>query len=100
MCLLLTRDKVGGSVTGIPPRKRRDQYDIIMEILENAKDGIKKTPLMFRSHLSFTQLEHYLNALERAGLITKRSGAWKTTKKGLEIIEFCELCCRLVMEVP
>jgi predicted transcriptional regulator len=80
--------------------RRRDRHEIIMEILKNAKDSIKKTHLMFRSRLSFAQLDRYLNALEKAGFITKRSGTWKTTKKGLEVIEFCDLCCRLVKEIP
>ena len=83
-----------------PPRKRRDSYDIVMEILETAKNGIKKTPLMYKASLSFTQLEKYLNALKKAGFITEKSSIWKTTEKGLDVIEFCELCCRLLEQVP
>ncbi len=100
MCLLVTWCVVGGLVTDIPPRKRRDSYDIIMEILKNAKNGERKTSLMYKSSLSFTQLEKYLNALKKAGFITEESGVWKTTEKGLHVIEFCELCCRLIEEVP
>ena len=71
-----------------------------MEILKTAKNGIKKTPLMYKASLSFGQLDHYLNALKKEGFITKKSDIWKTTEKGLDVIEFCELCCRLLEEVP
>lgn len=100
MCLLVTWCVVGGLVTDIPPRKRRDSYDIIMDILKNAENGAKKTHLMYKSSLSFAQLDRYLNALKEAGLITQESAVWKTSEKGLHVIEFCELCCRLIEEVP
>ena len=81
------------------PRRRRARHDIIMELLKNAKNGIKKTPLMYKASLSFTQLEKYLNALKKAGFITEKSGIWKTAEKGLHVIEACELCLRLAAEV-
>ena len=80
--------------------KRRARHDIIMEILKNAKDGVKKTNIMYKVNLSFTQLEKYLNALKMAGFITEESGIWKTTEKGLHVIDACKICLRLVKEVP
>lgn len=81
------------------PRIRRARHEIIMEILKNAQNGNKKTALMYKSSLSFTQLEHYLNALNEAGFITEKAGIWKTTQKGLHVIEACDLCLRLTKEV-
>ncbi len=81
------------------PRRRRARHDIIMEILKNAKNGEKKTSLMYKSSLSFTQLEQYLNALKKTGFITEKGGFWKTTEKGLHVIEACEICLRLTKEV-
>jgi len=43
-----------------------------MEILQNAKIGIKKTHIMFKVGLSFSQLEQYLSALKNAGFITAK----------------------------
>jgi len=81
------------------PRRRRTRHTIVVEILKNAKNGERKTSLMYKSSLSFTQIEQYLNALKKTGFITEKSGFWKTTEKGLHVIEACELCLRLTKEV-
>lgn len=80
-------------------RRRRARHDIIMEILKTAKGGEKKTQIMYKARLSFSQLEQYLNALKNGGFITEESGVWRTTEKGLHVIEACELCLRLAAEV-
>ncbi|MGD8543573.1 MAG: winged helix-turn-helix domain-containing protein [Candidatus Bathyarchaeota archaeon] len=33
----------------------------------NSEDGSKKTNILYKASLSFSQLERYLNALEKAG---------------------------------
>jgi len=71
-----------------------------MEVLKAAKNGVKKTHIMYKASLSFDQLKQYLNALKKENLITEESGIWKTTEKGLHVIEACELCQRLLEEVP
>lgn len=50
--------------------------------------------------MSYSQLEKYLNALEESGFIAEKSGVWKTTEKGLHVIEACEVCRRIVEKVP
>ena len=67
-----------------------------MEILQNAKSGIKKTHIMYKVGLSFDQLEQYLLALKNAGFITAKNGTWKTTEKGFHVIEACEICQHLL----
>jgi len=79
---------------------RRARHDIIMEILKIGRKGAKKTNIMYKARLSHTQLEKYLRALERENFIAEESGVWKTTEKGLYVIEACKLCQRLVEEVP
>jgi len=79
--------------------RRRARHDIIMKILKIAKGGTKKTNIMFRARLSFSQLEKYLDALKAAGFIADESGLWRTTEKGLHAIEACEICLRLMEEV-
>lgn len=81
-------------------RRRRVRHDIIMEILKSAKNGAKKTSIMYKANLSFTQLELYLNALKKAGFITEETGIWKTTEKGLHVIEACKICHLLMKKVP
>ena len=84
----------------LPSRKRRGRHDIIMEILKTAENGVKKTHIMYKARLSFGQLQLYLNALEKGDFITEESNIWKTTEKGLHVIEACKICQRLLEEVP
>ena len=80
-------------------RRRRARHDIIMEILKTAKSGEKKTQIMYKARLSFSQLEQYLNALKNGGFISEESGVWRTTEKGLHVIEACEICLSFTREV-
>jgi predicted transcriptional regulator len=80
-------------------RRRRARHDIIMEILKTARGGEKKTQIMYKARLSFSQLEQYLNALKNGGFITEESGVWRTTQKGLHVIEACEICLSFTREV-
>lgn len=49
--------------------KRRDQLSIIANVLENAGEGVRKTHIMYRSNLSFEQLNDYLSFMVDNGLI-------------------------------
>lgn len=79
--------------------KRRTRHDIIIEILQNAKNGTKKSHIMYQVGLNYRQNEQYLEALKEASFITEKKGIWKTTEKGFHVIEACELCQRLT-EIP
>jgi len=67
-----------------------------MQILEIAKRGSKKTNIMSKAGLSFSQLETYLKALEKENYITEESGIWRSTDNGLQIINACKICHNLV----
>jgi len=71
-----------------------------MEVLKIARSGAKKTNIMYKAGLSHSQLEKYLDALGKEGFIIEESGIWKTTEKGLNVIEACKICLRLVEKVP
>lgn len=70
--------------------ERRGRQDIIMGILRIAKSGTRKTLIISKVRLSFSQATKYLGSLKEAGYITEESGTWKTTEKGLELIEACK----------
>ncbi|UCE16816.1 MAG: hypothetical protein JSV12_04225 [Candidatus Bathyarchaeota archaeon] len=53
---------------------------------------------MFKTRLNSYQLKKYLNRLSMAGFITEKTGIWKTTEKGLHVIEACEICSHLLEE--
>lgn len=67
--------------------------DIIADILDEAKHGIKKTRIMYMCNLSFRQLRIYLDFLLKRNflaLITsekENSRFFKTTKKGLAFLD-------------
>jgi predicted transcriptional regulator len=65
---------------------RRDRHDIIAEILKTARQGMKKTYIMYRARLSHSQLKQYLELLNRNGMIVQDDGVYKTTPKGLTFV--------------
>ena len=73
------------------PRKRRGRLRIIAEILETARDGALKTPIMYKANLSFDQLNEYLSYLLEIKLletITKdKERIYKATDKGLKYLQ-------------
>jgi len=77
------------------PTRRRVRHDIIIEILETAKHGEPKTHIMDKVNLSFKQLEYYLNHLLSKNFIKKEDNLYRTTEKGLGVIEACKICLKL-----
>ena len=61
---------------------RRSQRQIIRLMLENARGGIKKTPLMFASYLNHKQLKLYLKRLIDLGLLLESGPYYFTMTKG------------------
>jgi predicted transcriptional regulator len=60
----------------------RSSFEIIAEILETAKDGAKKTRIMYACGLSFRFVQKYLDLLIDTGLLAMGS-SYKTTEKGM-----------------
>jgi len=70
--------------------QRRNNLEIIAEILRIARRGAKKTRIVYGANLNFKMLREYLRKLEGAGLITiskEDGGLIKTTKKGHEFLQ-------------
>ena len=72
--------------------KRRSAPQIILTMLENTKQGKRKTRIMYDCRLSFAQLNEYLDVLSKAGWIEEAEGIWQTTEKGLEVCNVCLKC--------
>jgi predicted transcriptional regulator len=72
---------------------RRDRHDIVIEILNKAKSGKRKTDLMKEVGLSFTQTKRYLTGLREKGLLEfNEKNQLVTTEKGLDAVEKCSQC--------
>jgi len=50
---------------------------------------------MDKVNLSFKQLEYYLNHLLSKNFIKKQGNIYRTTEKGLDVIEACKICLKL-----
>jgi predicted transcriptional regulator len=60
----------------------RSSFEIIAEILETAKNGAKKTRIMYSCGLSYKFVHKYLTLLLEAGLI-ETGNSFCTTNKGM-----------------
>ena len=82
--------------TSASSRRRRERHDIIVEILQMSRDKARRTKMMEKIGMSFSQINTYLNELKEADFISEDAGNWKTTEKGLLVIDACKLCFALV----
>ena len=60
----------------------RSTFEIIAEILKTAKDGAKKTRIMYSCGLSYNFVQKYLTLLAETGLI-RTGNSYHTTDKGM-----------------
>ena len=60
----------------------RSTFEIIAEILKTAKDGAKKTRIMYSCGLSYNFVQKYLTLLLDTGLI-QTGNSYHTTDKGM-----------------
>ncbi|PWB55330.1 MAG: hypothetical protein C3F06_02965 [Candidatus Methanoperedenaceae archaeon] len=61
---------------------RRSRMDIVVDVLEAAKNGVNKTAIVYRTNLNFTLAEKYLELLEKQGLLENKSDKYITSDKG------------------
>ena len=61
---------------------RRSRMDIVVEILDVAKNGVNKTAIVYRTNLNFKLADKYLILLGKQGLLENNSEKYITTEKG------------------
>jgi len=66
--------------------KRRSFFEIVGDILQAAKNGAKKTRIMYSSNLNHVLIEEYLAYLLGAGFLRK-GDSFHTTEKGLQFLQ-------------
>lgn len=70
---------------------RRSEFEIVSEILTLAKNGTKKTRILYQTNLSYTQLQNYLNHLLETDMLkienSKASKTYFTTDKGVQVAD-------------
>ena len=69
--------------------KKRSYLEISADVLRVAKEGARKSHIVYRANLNFNIIETYLERLQETGLLTFPSDGdhlFKTTPKGVEYI--------------
>jgi len=66
---------------------RRNELEIIADILEAAEVGLRKTRLVYRTNLNFKVLKRYLRKLLEYGFIRIEGRFYTTTSKGAQFLE-------------
>lgn len=67
----------------------RRKLDIIANILDIAKEGSRKTQIMYRANLSYKVLQNYLSEVLNSSLVEFESASknYVLTTKGLEFLD-------------
>ncbi|HUV80095.1 MAG TPA: winged helix-turn-helix domain-containing protein [Candidatus Bathyarchaeia archaeon] len=68
-------------------KERRGKLDIMVDILSTAREGVRKTEMVYRANLNFTRAERYIPFLEERGLMEYSGAVYKTTGKGEEFLQ-------------
>ena len=66
-------------------KQMRSTFEIIAEILKVAKNGAKKTRIMYACGLSYRFVEKYLALLLETGLL-RIGNSYHTTEKGIRFL--------------
>lgn len=67
---------------------RRTNLEVSVDILEAARNGAKKTRIVYQSNLNFEIVKTYLNTLISSGLLAENEkGYYVTTQKGIKFVE-------------
>ena len=76
---------------------RRSRLDIMYTILSLCQHGEnRKTHIMYRCNLSYSQLQRYLEILTGLGLLKEDGGRYRITQKGESFLREFEDLRRLI----
>ena len=69
---------------------RRCRIDIIADILRAAKEGSKRTKLVYETNLNFNIFQEYFKLLIETGLLEQFNGKIYTSDRGLQYVRSYE----------
>jgi len=65
---------------------RRSRFEILLDVLFVARNGARKTEIVYRANLNFGRIDSYLSYLADKALIEKSESFYKTTERGNEFL--------------
>lgn len=82
--------------------ERRDSVKLMVDMLTVALEGTKKTEIVYKANLNFTQAQKYLDFLFSKRLIAVRNSlskrkVYRTTEKGRTFIKRYEKTLELIL---
>lgn len=66
---------------------RRNSLDICADLLKIARDGAKKTQLVYKANLNFKIIKKYIERLKVNGFLVSKNGYYITTESGSKFID-------------
>ena len=87
---IFNRNFYTSDVPQVIKQTKRSELELIIEILQNTVEPIKKTRLLYRTRINFHQLDRYLNWLLSKGLVKYIDGpfaGFQIAPKGTRFIK-------------
>jgi predicted transcriptional regulator len=66
-------------------QEKRDQLDLLLDMLKETKEPVKKTHILYRTRINYYQLSRYLNLLLKLNMVeevTNPLEGFRITDKG------------------
>jgi predicted transcriptional regulator len=63
-------------------KERRGKIEIMVDILSSAREGARKTEIVYKANLNFNRAERYIPYLEERGLMENSDSFYTTTEQG------------------
>jgi len=70
-------------------QEKRDQLDLLLELLKETKEPVKKTHILYRTRINYYQLSRYLNLLLKLNMVeevTNPLEGFRITDKGRTVL--------------
>jgi predicted transcriptional regulator len=67
--------------------RKRNNYEISLDILEACKQGNRKTAIMYKANLNFKAMNKYFNPMIDKGYICRKDEIYLITDKGKKYLE-------------
>ena len=79
---------------------RRNELDIMADIVMVARNGSHKTGLVYKANLNFKIVKKYIKRMFDNGFLEKRDGMFYSTQKGIDFLESYRSTMNLFSESP
>ncbi|BBD73569.1 hypothetical protein HS1genome_1958 [Sulfodiicoccus acidiphilus] len=79
--------------------RKRNRVEIYGDVLNACSSGLRKTPLMYRTNLSYVLLRRYLKEMKERGLLYENGGLVYPTDKGRKLLLLIRRSLELKKEI-